>query len=40
VRDLYNRLGKATTWETLITGLREQNRRLPALQDELNKAGL
>jgi uncharacterized Zn finger protein len=40
VRDLYRRLGEAATWETLIADLREQNRRLPALQDELNKAGL
>jgi uncharacterized Zn finger protein len=40
VRDLYRRLGEAATWETLIADLREQNRRLPALRDELNKAGL
>ena len=40
VRDLYHRLGEPETWQTLIAALREQNRRLPALQDELNKAGL
>lgn len=40
VRDLYHRLGEPETWQALIAELREQNRRLPALQDELNKAGL
>jgi len=35
-----DRLGEAATWQTLIADLREQNRRLPALQDELSKAGL
>lgn len=40
VRNLYHRLGEPETWETLIADLRERNRRLPALQDELNKAGL
>ena len=40
VRDLYHRLGEPGTWQTLIADLREQNRRLPALKDELNKAGL
>lgn len=40
VRDLYHRLGESDTWQTLITRLREDNRRLRALQDELNKAGL
>jgi uncharacterized Zn finger protein len=40
VRDLYHRLGEPETWQTLIADLREQNRQLPALQDELNKAGL
>jgi hypothetical protein len=40
VRALYRRLGEAETWERFIADLREQNRRLPALQDELNKAGL
>jgi uncharacterized Zn finger protein len=40
VRDLYHRLGEPETWDTLITDLRERNRRLPALRDELSKAGL
>jgi uncharacterized Zn finger protein len=40
VRELYQRLGEGETWQALITNLREQNRRLPALKDELNKAGL
>jgi uncharacterized Zn finger protein len=40
VREVYHRLGEPETWETLIAGLREQNRRLRALHDELNRAGL
>jgi uncharacterized Zn finger protein len=40
VRDLYHRLGEPEAWQTLITDLRERNRQLPALKDELNKAGL
>jgi uncharacterized Zn finger protein len=40
VRDLYDRLGESEVWTALIADLREQNRRLPALQDELNKAQL
>jgi len=40
VRELYRCLGEPATWDTLIASLREQNRRLPALKDELNKAGL
>jgi len=40
VRDLYHRLDEPKTWETFIADLREQNRRLRALKDELNKAGL
>ena len=35
-----HRLGESETWQTFIANLRDQNRRLPALQDELNKAGL
>jgi len=27
-------------WETFIADLREEHKRLPALKDELNKAGL
>ncbi len=40
VRDLYHRLDEPKTWETFIADLREQNRYLRALKDELNKAGL
>ena len=40
VREVYHRLGERETWETLIAGLKEQNRRLRALQEELNRAGL
>jgi uncharacterized Zn finger protein len=40
VRELYHRLGEPATWATLIAGLKEQNRRLHALQEELNRAGL
>jgi hypothetical protein len=40
VRNLYRRLGEQETWQAFIADLREQNRRLRALKDELNKAGL
>jgi len=40
LRDLYHRLGEPETWETLVAGLKEQNRRLRALREELNKVGL
>ena len=40
VRDVYHRLGESGTWNSLVADLRDQNRRLRALQDELNKAGL
>lgn len=40
VRDLYRQLGDEETWRKLIGGIREEFRRLPALQDELNQAGL
>jgi uncharacterized Zn finger protein len=40
VRDLYHRLSEPETWHTLIADLREENRRLRAPKDELNKAGL
>ncbi len=40
VRDLYHRLGEDAAWETYIAHLRQEHQRLPALQDELNKAGL
>ncbi len=40
VRDLYGRLGEEATWKSLIGGIREENRRLRALQEELANAGL
>lgn len=40
VQQAYNQLGEIETWETLIAELREEHKRLPALKDELNKAGL
>jgi uncharacterized Zn finger protein len=40
VRDTYLRLGEPHTWQALIVNLREQHRNLPALKDELNRAGL
>lgn len=40
VRELYDQLDDIETWETLIAELREEHKRLPALKDELNKAGL
>jgi uncharacterized Zn finger protein len=40
VREVYQRLGEVETWQRLISDLRNQNRRLRALKDELNKAGL
>lgn len=40
VRDLYRRLGEEGAWRRCITGVREENRRLRALRDELDLAGL
>jgi hypothetical protein len=40
VRELYQRLGEVKTWQTLIADIRQQNRRLRALQEELVRAGL
>ena len=40
VRDLYRRQNDEPAWRNYITKLREDNRRLRALQDEMNKAGL
>ncbi len=40
VRDLYRSLGREEDWDSFIAELRTQNRRLPALQDELDKADL
>jgi uncharacterized Zn finger protein len=40
VRDLHHRLGEGAAWITLIGAVRERNRRLRALRDELDRAGL
>ena len=40
VQQAYDQLGEIETWEILIVDLREEHKRLPALKDELNKAGL
>lgn len=40
VRRIYRRLDQLSAWKHLIADLRERHRGLPALQDELNRAGL
>jgi uncharacterized Zn finger protein len=40
MRALYEQLGEPESWATSITAVREQNRNLPALKDELANAGL
>jgi tetratricopeptide (TPR) repeat protein len=40
VRDLCKKLDATAEWEAYLTRLRQEHRRLPALQDELSKAGL
>jgi len=40
VREAYLRLGEPQTWQVLIANLREEYRNLPALREELNRAGL
>ncbi len=40
VRDLYRAIEDEETWHGVISRIREEFRRLPALQDELNKAKL
>jgi hypothetical protein len=40
VRTLYQKLGEHETWTNYIATLREQNRSLRALKEELTKAGL
>ena len=40
VRELYQRLEEPGAWEAYIAGLREDNRRLRALKEELTRAGL
>jgi uncharacterized Zn finger protein len=40
VRAVFEQMGEEKAWHTLIANLREKNRRLPAMQDEFNQAGL
>ena len=40
MRDLYQQIDDMEAWRGVINGIREEFRRLPALQDELNKANL
>ena len=40
VRAVFEQMGEEKAWQTLIANLREKNRRLPAMQDEFNQAGL
>jgi uncharacterized Zn finger protein len=39
VHEAYLRLGESHTWEMLIVDLREMYRNLPALREELDRAG-
>src|SRR5205085_715412 len=40
MRALYEKLGESDAWTSYITALREQNRNLRALKEELANAGL
>jgi uncharacterized Zn finger protein len=40
VRKISESIGQLDVWQQTIKAIRENNRNLPALQDELNKAGL
>jgi uncharacterized Zn finger protein len=40
IRDLYRCQDDHDTWLKYITHIRHEYRRLPALQDEMNKVGL
>jgi hypothetical protein len=40
IRKLFQKIGRSDEWTTYIAALREQNRNLPALKDELAKAKL
>jgi uncharacterized Zn finger protein len=40
VRELYERLGKHDTWMSYVTNLRDKNRSLRALKEEMQEAGL
>lgn len=40
VREIYKHVSQPEPWQQLIAGIREQHKRLRALQEELTKAGL
>lgn len=40
IHDMYERMGEQSEWRQLIANLRTEHKRLPALQQELTKAGL
>lgn len=40
VKTIYEQMGENALWKALIAQIRQEYKRLPALQDELNKAGL
>lgn len=40
VRALFQATGESAHWTALIARIREENRRLPAFQDELKQAGM
>jgi uncharacterized Zn finger protein len=40
VRAVHVLVGEEKAWQALIADLRQENRRLPAMQDEFNQAGL
>ena len=40
VRMVHEQMGEEKAWQTLISNIRERNRRLPAMQEEFNLAGL
>lgn len=40
MRSVYEKIGESGTWTSYIATLRQQNRNLPALKDELAKAKL
>jgi uncharacterized Zn finger protein len=40
MRGLYEKLGEDDSWTSYVTALREQNRNLRALKEELANAGL
>jgi hypothetical protein len=40
IRKLYRGLGEEERWQQILSGLRQEYRRLPAFMDELRRAGL